>query len=367
MDALASIGKRLWKPPLKVAAPAAASTPLRTRDVWSGKSPLADADQATFQALYQSLDATGRRQLTRLMADGKLTLRDSQGNTLLSNLKTLSGTQVPAGAPYTAQDLVRQALNHLSDSSVINQSNRNTCGPTTVQYVLLQTQPSEYVRIVAGLAANRPFKLQSGSTLTPVKDAVPRDDSDRDDIERLMQSAFQNHGFELRGRYSNRTDSFRFERPKGTWGKILGGLTDQANDLVRDIGNQGIAEGKIKDLYEDVLGKQAKLIGDWPGGVLILPQRLRAGVFDEVKEAVLAGKQVPVDIVLQNLADAPGAQVEHVIDQGDLSYRDKMKSHQILVTRFEGGRVYYRNPWGYETSQTEREFRSRLIDGFIPE
>lgn len=367
MDALASIGKRFWQPPLKAAPPPAATTPARTGDVWMGKSPLSSADRATFHALSRSIDATGKSRLTKLMADGKLTNRDSQGHTLLSNLETLSATRLPKEAPYTTQDLVGQALEHLSDSSVINQSNRNTCGPTTVQYVLLRTQPSEYVRLVAGLAADRPVKLQGGSTLTPVKDAVARDDSNRDDIERLMQSAFINHGFELRGSYSNRTDSFTYERPTGTWGKIVGGLTDKANDLVRDIGNQGIAEGKIKDLYEDVLGKQAKLVGDWPGGLLILPERLRAGVFDEVKAAVLSGKEVPVDIMTMDLEDAPGSQAENVIDQGALSYSDKMKSHQILVTGFENGRVLYRNPWGYETSQTEREFKSRLIDGFIPD
>lgn len=367
MDALASLGKRTWQAPLRTAAPTVASPSAPARDVWAGKRTLSSAEEAVFKALYQSLDARGRAQLTRLSAAGRLEVRDSQGKTLLSNLQTLASTRVPAGAPYSGKDLVRQVLDHLTDSSVINQSNRNTCGPTTVQYVLLRTQPSEYVRIVLGLAADRPLKLQGGSTLSPVKDAIARDDSDRDDVERLMQSAFQNHGFELRGSYSNRTDSFTYDRPEGAWGKVFGGLTDRANDLVREIGNQGIAEGKIKDLYEDVLGKKARLIGDWPGGILILPERLRAGVFDEVQKAVKAGKQVPVDIVLQDLQDAPGSQVENVIDQGALSYFDKMKSHQILVTRIEGGRVYYRNPWGYETSQTEREFRSRLIDGFIPQ
>lgn len=76
---------------------------------------------------------------------------------------------------------------------------------------------------------------------------------------------------------------------------------------------------------------------------------------------------MPVDLVLEGLEDRPGAQVERIFDQRLGNYAAQMASHQVLVTRVADGRVHYRNPWGYETSLSEAEFRSRLTDAIIPE
>ena len=71
-------------------------------------------------------------------------------------------------------------------------------------------------------------------------------------------------------------------------------------------------------------------------------------------------------MVPQHLQDRPGEQKEVLLDQSKLSYSELMYSHQVLVTRIADGRVHYRNPWGYETSMSEAEFKSRLTDAFIP-
>jgi hypothetical protein len=100
-----------------------------------------------------------------------------------------------------------------------------------------------------------------------------------------------------------------------------------------------------------------------------------------VIDAVKAGKEVPVDLVISDpakpgsaLAGAPVAlnpdgtpASENLVDQRSMSYGDLMRSHQVLITGIDDQGVHYRNPWGFESVMTEAEFRSRLTDAIIPQ
>lgn len=316
-----------------------------------------------YTAVYQAASPAGRARLSKLQASGKLAEKDAKGQTLLANLAAIAALKPPSGAPYSAQNILDQTLEHLADPEVLNQSSRNTCGATTIQFLLLTQQPAEYARLVAGVAGPGKVAVQQGGDLVRVADSVAKDDTTRDDVERLMQSALMDYDGDYRGSYSNKTDRYEHDT-----GGLLGFLKKPVNWVFDKLGaDLGLSEGMVTGLYEDILGKQAHVSGDLPGGQLLAPQFMRKGVYDEVAKVVKSGKPVPVDIMTKDLEDKPGEQVEHVLDQGDLSYSEKMLSHQVLVNKFENGRVYYRNPWGYQTSMSEAEFRSRMTDAVIPE
>ncbi len=336
----------------------------------AGLAKLTAPDRAAYAAVAAQLDAPGRAHLARLLASGTLTQADAKGSSLIANLAALGRVKPPGGAPYTATDLLRQALAHVAEPAVINQGDRWTCGATTVQYVLASEAASEYVRLVAGLAGEGRVALRGGQTMTRVADSVARDTTTRDDVERLVQSAFQDYGDDFRGRYANQTDTIAHANgDQGGIGGFFRKTVGRAVDwVVGQAGGQlGISEGKIHRLYQDTTGRKARLVGDLPGGAFLAPGPLRGDTWAAVAQAVAAGQRVPVDLITDGLADKPGAQQEHLFAQALGNYPTQMRSHQVLVTRIEGGRVHYRNPWGYETSLSVAEFRSRLTDAIIPQ
>ena len=354
-------------PPKKaaVAAPGAPAVRRAAPDAFTATS----ADARAYEALQAALGPAGQAHLASLRASGALARPDAHGRSLLANLTVLAKLAPPAGAPYTAGEILAQAIAHVADPAVIAQGNRNTCGATTVQYVLATEQPAEYVRLVAGLAGAGKATLRGGQAMALPADGVPRDDTSRDDVERLVQTAFQNYGGDFRGTYSNATDRTTHAENaggglKGFLRRTLGRAVDWGVGLVE--GGVGVSAGKLAELYADTTGRPARLVGDLPGGVFLAPGFVRGDVWAAVAKAAGAGRAVPVDLVLEGLEDTPGAQDDTPFRQALGNYPTQMRSHMVLVTKIEAGRVHYRNPWGYETSLSEAAFRSRLTDAIIP-
>jgi hypothetical protein len=179
---------------------------------------------------------------------------------------------VPPAAPCTGKDILAQPVSHLNDPDTINQSDMNTCGAATVQYLLAKDQPAEYARIVAGLTGSSgQVQLQGGPNMDRVPDSVDRNDGTsglgRDDVERIVQAAFQDHGFDPRGVYSNKSEKFSLPLTGSLEADGGPALVNLALDKAE--ANQGIGEDKVNALYQDVLGKPARVVGDW--GSLLAP------------------------------------------------------------------------------------------------
>jgi hypothetical protein len=363
------------------AAPAATPAPGGDTYVSSVAAPALDAgsrqdfdqlsakDQQAFKTVWSKASSTDRERLTRLLGQGALQKLDTCQGSLIGNLAALTAISVPAQAPYKASDLLTQVLADLDDPQNIHQSNRNTCAATTVEFVLATTQSAEYVRLATGLLGAGSVALQGGGTLKRVPDSLGGDDSGRTDVQRQMQSALMDQGFHWRGSYSNTHDHYRTaDGPDGIaktlltpFGKLMDGVVPK---LKADV---GIGETSVTNLYARVLGQKSHTVGDLPGSDFLDPRRDRGAVLDAVAAAVAKGKSVPVDIIVKDLADAPGQQSEHILDTSKVGYADAMRSHQVLVTAITGDTVTYRNPWGYETHMSLAEFKSRLTDGVIPE
>src|SRR5205823_4872249 len=73
----------------------------------------------------------------------------------------------------------------------IDQSNNGTCGPTSVEFSVADTSPSEYVRLVAGLASNGgEVKMRGGDSLHLQENYLtPRQGDTRTLSEMVFQSA----------------------------------------------------------------------------------------------------------------------------------------------------------------------------------
>lgn len=354
---------RISSGPARAMAPAkpvmAVVNAARPAPVDPGQTPLqrlSAGDRAAYMQLWNQAGPDDRDRLQRLLTAGLGAQKDALGGSLFADLATVLTLRPPANAPYKAKDVLTELLTHLDTPQTLHQDSRNTCAATTTAYLLLATQPAEYVRLAAGLMGQGRVDMQHGGTLTRVADSVSADDTDRDDVMRIMQAAFMDEGGDARGSYSNVTDTFT----RGS--KLLAPL----NGLLAKLqANFGIGESSVKQLFQDVLGLDADTAGDVGSTDFLLPASRRKGVYDQVAAAVKAGRPVAVDILTQDLQDAPGRQQEHGLTPGKLSYADQMRSHQILVTGIDEGGVRYRNPWGYETVMSVAEFKSRLTDAVI--
>jgi hypothetical protein len=129
--------------------------------------------QATPDAKRQMLDVmavagpAGLQSLATLSKDpAKLNDTDKDGKTLLSNLATVANQQMNpafADAAKTAMDpdkvMNRQKVldgvlaNVAAPSTWIQQGSFNTCVPTSMEFEMAQKNPSEYARLVGGLAS----------------------------------------------------------------------------------------------------------------------------------------------------------------------------------------------------------------------
>jgi hypothetical protein len=361
---------------------------------------LSQPDQQTYCDVYKQVgnDQTAQANLATLLANGTLSNKDSQGGTLLSNLKNISTLTPPDGAPYTATQVLKETVNNLAQpNTFINQGTAGTCGPTTIEYMLATQQPAEYARIVGGLMDKEGTVTLQGDDrpLARLADAVPEDGRGRSNVDRIFQASLQNYNADPRGGYSNVTDKFALPlQPIATetggnplqnaWNKLTNIPKEIANEVIGKI-NQGmndmqvsggIGENTVHKLYEQVLGGQAHTVGDIPGTEFLsygnvggvhfeLTNENRQAVADAILKEAEAGHVVPCDVVAQGLPQRAGDPTQPLTNRDSMEYLDTMNSHQILVLGVKDGMVTYRNPWGFTQEMTVDEFRNRVTDGII--
>jgi len=179
-----------------------------------------------YAALYLAVGDDSRSALARLLADGRLigvkSLRDDKD--VLGQLATLlkpenlAPTLRPDHHDTTSRTgmqqlpYVEQLIRETADPGLISQRSHNTCGATTVEYMLAKTNPSEFVRLASELASPRGKTRLAGGERLDIADThgLDMDQSGRTDVDRLMQSALMDaariHFFGFGNHYDNRTD-----------------------------------------------------------------------------------------------------------------------------------------------------------------
>jgi hypothetical protein len=204
--------------------------------------------------------------LHRLMRDGKLNLKDVNGNTLLDNLDALDRQVMARGLNQRAisEEVAATVAN---PAACIRQGNRGTCSATTVQYIHATSDPADYVRVMRGLTGESgEVTLQTGKKLVRPDSALPADDSGRRAADRVYQTSAMNHAS---GRYDNNVI-----QPDGRGGHLTrsgsfsyDGLSSrQGNDLLNDFLEGSYAVNDVGDALRRA-GRESpagqKIIGEF--------------------------------------------------------------------------------------------------------
>lgn len=237
------------------------------------------------------------------------------GRSLLHHLDTLATQFLPAGLHRL--NLLSSFLVQLENPGAISQGGRGTCTVTTVEYELALRSPAEYARIVAGLASSGgSVKLADGTTIRRDGDTATADDSGRTDASRLVEAALMELGNGFLD-YSNEKDR------NGFYGFGVGGLSN----------------GQTARVWNAVLGERRDVENAVPViGQVPFTSIGGEGLMKDVERALKKGVRVPVAMDWRANGEW------------------RPSGHEVLVTKIENGRVYFRNPWGpYAAPGTELE------------
>jgi hypothetical protein len=229
----------------------------------------------------------------------------------------------------TGASMLASTVRELYDPQACLQGDRQTCGAASAQILMAREAPSEYVRLVTGLAFEGRAGLYNGGTMTrePDWNADPADK--RSLTGQLLQSAFME--------YANGQDDYNASidatRPADNQAAARQGLTSpEMQRLMTAIANRPTDNVQIKDF--DVQ------LNQW----VPKPEANLAETIGRIKEMTDKGWSVPVLLSVR-----PNQQF----------------GHYQLVTRIDGDTVYGLNPWGQEQPMPRALFDQRLITAFF--
>ncbi len=263
----------------------------------------------SFDKVFFGANRMGQVSLAKLLEDGRLLSSKDlrKGGTLLSHLDRLS-TQ-PLASGLNRMNLLSGLLEQAENPGNISQGGRGTCTVTTVEYLLAKRSPAEYARLVTDLASSGgKAVLANGATVSREPGTASADDSGRSDASRLFEAAMMEYGNGLLD-YSNEKD----KHGVGGASILPGGLSN--GDTVKVL--SGVFNEKWRSIQAvPVLGQVPfTSVGTGP-------------LFEKLESYVKKGQEVPIGMDWRGSGEW------------------KPSGHEVLVTKIEGGRVYFRNPWG---------------------
>jgi len=247
-------------------------------------------------------------------------------STLLDNLDKLATEDMNPAADGRRREILGSVIEETGDPIwQLDQGNVGECAPTSIQTHLLLNTPSEYARLIGGLAGkSQGAILADGTFLAAAKNDIvpnaqvtiagqnglPQTIPDRRSVtERMFQGAIQQYGDRSTGGAQNfdcNTDN------TGLWdnqvANVLHGLYNRSYSP-QPSGGQGI------------------------GGAVGSSQNQRNAIYNQIKQQLDMGQgPVPAHIIW-------GA---NNANQG---------LHELMITKIENGRVFFRNPWGSRDAQ----------------
>jgi len=269
---------------------------------------MSNADKEKMLNVFDNATPASRKELRELLnkeVNGKSALlaTTSNGTTTLDNLDRLARTPLQAsitdlaGAPQNKSKVMEDVIKELNKPSQnLNQDNKGTCTVTSMTHTLAEHNPAEYARIVTDLATTGQSKIANGDTITPPADGFPQDNSNRSVSERLFQSALMNYGRPGAGYQNWNKAGF----PQAGGGTVDNGFPPNGSNLGA-LDNKRVMEGLFNKKMERYTDK--------------LPDRIKTEI-GKGNGPVFTG------------------------------VRWGNGNHAIEITKIEGGRVYFRNPWG---------------------
>lgn len=214
-------------------------------------------------------DDAANAALVRILGTGRF-----HSGKLLPNLVTL-GTkkrhpELVLQGGIDSDLILRQTIRHIDNPLRVQQGvGRGTCGAGVIEYLLLRRDAAEFVRLVEGITGfTGQATLRSGRALTLPRTAIPRDDSERVDIDRLFQSTIMNHATAMSWLfdYDNSKDDESF------WSTVQG--------------NSQMPLWGFSSMFEDIIGQKRSTIA--------VIGRTAESVAESILAEVDQGERVPV-------------------------------------------------------------------------
>lgn len=275
---------------------------------------LSAKDRARYLSVKKTLlaEGEGRPQgdpvaalaLQTMLLEGKL-----PGGELLKNLSKLNKQELAPGVDR--QQLLSDVVQEVAVPEAIAQRNRGTCVPTSIEIMLVQQDPAEYVRLIAGLASPAGEVTTAGGDVLKREEGVLEDGTSRSLSQKLLAPALMELGNGLAD-YDNEADEH------------VGGALD---------GKSGLTAAQADAVLESVFGQ------DFAFHTTGNAEEKKAGT-DFVLEELEAGRDVLVGI------------------------KWGTGGHKVLVTGTEtrDGVEYLKiiNPWGREELIPRDDFEERL-------
>jgi len=161
-------------------------------------------DQQFIQLTSLLQDSTTLANLNEAWSNGRLRRLDPDGISTMQHLHTLLNQSLAPG--LDREVLLKEVAAALAEPGRINQQGAGTCGITSVEYIHSQEDPSDWVRVLAGLSsAQGDVKLRDGTLLQRNPSGLNNDAFGRNNIDRLYQSSMSEL-FNGENRYDNQQD-----------------------------------------------------------------------------------------------------------------------------------------------------------------
>ena len=277
------------------------------------------AEQQKLATIMSRLDERGLKSFGALIEQnvGALDNRDSTGRTLLDNVHELATQPLNANliGHTTTEAVLSNALVETVNPNRVEQGTAPTCTVASMQYELIADEPSEYVRLLAGLTGPTGHaKMRGGGTLkVEAEDATAEARDGRTVSQAIFQSALME--------YANGRDA-RFD-------PVIGQSTHRRTGAVRI----GLGPNQQTTILRQLFGVRYTndSLADEAEGARAL-ESLRH--FDTV-----GARNRP--ILLE-------------IDQGAYN-------HAVSLERVAQGRVFFRDPYGVLRSMPEELFSKYVV------
>lgn len=300
-------------------------------------SDLSPEQRAAYQNLASQLTDRPRARLSLqlLLLEGKLTdpPHARGGKDLLGTLDALA--KQPLADGIDRAQLLGELIQEIGVPSSIAQNNRGTCSVTSIQIFMALQQPAEYARVVSELASPvGQATLRNGSAIHRDAELSQDDGTKRSVSSRLWQPAMMEFG-------------------SGTL--FYDNAIDRNTVLGIPLGS-GLNNGAMQSI-----------VGALMGGDVVTYRANGKTPLDLDPTDVLMGnsdtESLPADALIERIksSTANGVPVPVGLDWGQPDAQGKIHTgHAVVVTKVEGDRVFYHNPWGIEESMGLDAFKSFL-------
>lgn len=316
---------------------------------------LAPKSRADFNQVYQAVGGMWAEPtqyskeassgLRKLLQDGRLEAKDTEGQTLIGTLAKRAGQEVQPEmqAHSSAIGVLQSAIKQVAfPDRVFQGENTNTCASTALQGILANEDPAEFMRLATGLVFDGKVDLAGGKSLKLDAHEVGSVDGNRSALSQALQTSFDTFAKQFPpqsdadfgggrvgggGRYGGGrvgtpvafgggrvggTDRFGGGRVGGTDRFGEGGVGGAEGQRVGganggQVDGGGLTQNQIEKLYENVVGRLAvNMTVDKDNALTTL---------DGVAAALGAGQKVPVGV---QGVDDQGNATHHMISVLDI-------------------------------------------------